>query len=225
MPEKWYKSVAKKSRKKSGKRTPAKKIKRYKKEAMENVPKHVKDKHAYATAVALRRAQKTGSKPHAKLAAGAESNLICPKCSSADVLAGTSIVQNHCGECGHSWGKGKKPKETDGGKHKHVKEDATTSGAIGDVTFGPAIRKRKRKRPTKKDIDEAIESAFAIAESYNDNYNRPNQQERRTNIRMSDGTTPAGAIDRGSAHNKCAICGVQKTPSFNPKCSDCESQI
>lgn len=265
MPEKWYKTVAKHSEKKSGKKTSAKDIKKYKKQALKDVPDDVEDKHAYATAVALRRAQGTGSKPHKKLESAEQaaakiiseiapefisysdaatyhviagfheetngmtedhrwfgcincpddpfnyyrvvlkgqdaqqavksairSNKVqlehtrpntilqviskrlmeaakvrCPKCDSDDVLVGTSQMKNHCSACGHEWGEGEKPKR---GKT----ESATTTAGVPDA-FGPT------KRPK---------------ESYNDNYNRPNQQRRRTNARMADGTSPAGSIDK-----------------------------
>ena len=213
MPDEWYKSVAKKSHKKSGKKTTAKKVKKYKKKAMKEVPKDVEDKHAYATAVALRRAQKTGGKKHKKLSE--RSNNVCPKCGSNDVLTGTGEIKNHCGECGEYWGHGGKPKNKDGKKHTH-KEEATGTGAIGNVFGGGMALKRKKRKKKKveeyfemladmidEDVDDynpneiadAMIEADDIIEAYNDNYLRPNQQARRTKNRMSDGTQPAGALE------------------------------
>ena len=34
--------------------------------------------------------------------------MICPKCQSTDILVGNARKPNHCSECHHNWGKGKK---------------------------------------------------------------------------------------------------------------------
>ena len=287
MPEQWYKTVAKHSKEKTGEGTTAKKVKKYRKAARKDVPSDVKDPEAYATAVALRRAQKTGSEPHKKLsneeaeqiardsileaipefvsfvegkdyrsisgiyeetsgvsddgrffgavadtseldeptefyriiligpdaekAAQAasmalqvppdqatpnnivsriahfllsentinEGGLHCPKCDSDNVLAGTKTLKHHCSACGHEWGEGDDPK----------KADETTTGAIGNVMGGGTRRKKKEESISPEDVADGMD------ESYNDNYERPNQRERRTNLRQADGTNPPIGAD------------------------------
>lgn len=104
-----------------------------------------------------------------------ESGLRCPKCSSRDTLAGTKNLKNHCSSCGHEWGDGEDP-------DKSKDESFTGTGGIA-IAFGAGTPKIKKKRKKK------------LKESYNDNYLRPNQRERRTNMGMADGTQPAGAIE------------------------------
>ena len=186
--------------------------------------KKPREPYAYAMAVALRRAQGTGSKPHKKLTKESfgdrleealsqisEAGLKCPKCGSSDILAGTKMMKNHCASCGNEWGEGDKPK-------KVKKEDATTTAGIADVAYGPKKKKRKpgdgAGRYLKKgwdltshesidkisdmiseDISENNGFVIDMGESYNDNYLRPNQRERRTNVRQADGTQPPGALE------------------------------
>lgn len=126
--------------------------------------KKPREPYAYAMAVALRRAQRTGAKPHKKLTREwcrefeeklgqalnqtlsnlDEAGLKCPKCGSRDALAGTKTLKNHCASCGNEWGEGDKPKK--------MKEDATTTAGIPDTLGGgpvPVAKKKKEKKEKK----------------------------------------------------------------------------
>lgn len=170
--------------------------------------KRPRDPYAYAMAIAMRRAQRTGAKPHKKiskesfdkqledsLALLGEAGLKCPKCASNNTLAGTKQMKHHCSACGHEWGEGEKPEK--------MKEDATTTAGIPDVAFGGGKGKKKIDRGTRymkkgprqlnsfeEDMEEIAATVDDVDESYNDNYLRPNQQDRRTNLRQADGSSP-----------------------------------
>jgi Zn ribbon nucleic-acid-binding protein len=167
--------------------------------------KKPRDPYAYAMAIAMRRAQGTGSKPHKKvseesfdkhlgnaLSVLGETGLKCPKCSSNDTLAGTKTMKHHCSSCGHNWGEGEKPEK--------MKEDATTTAGVPDVAFAGGKGKKKKDRGTrymKKDMKqlnsfeedvEEIADTLDVDESYNDNYLRP--QTRDLRAKQADGSSP-----------------------------------